>query len=459
MKAQTRITGPVSPIDGRYKSKTQELGEIFSEQALMHYRIIAEIEYLIFLSKGRIIRELSSEENERLLRISDIDDNDFIEIQAFEKKTNHDVKAVEYFIHSKMQGNTLEDLIGFVHIGLTSEDINNIAYALMLRDGLAVLSEYYGKVSHDILMFAEDNKNRPMLAFTHGQPASPTTFGWEMKVFHHRLMIYREKLKFFNLSVKFGGATGGHNALSVSFPDVIWARFSANFVRYLNNTGDGNGMNLIYNPYTTQIEPHDTYSELFGIISILNTTLIDFSRDIWMYISRGVIKQKAVDEEVGSSAMPQKVNPINFENAEGNFGMSNAMFNFFCNKLPVSRMQRYFSDSTIERNFGSAFANTLIGLKAIQAGMKRLSVNEEKMHSELEDCWEVVAEAYQVILRVNGSADGYELLKDFTRGKKMTKELMHQFINHLFENGRINESTAVSLKKITPMNYIGNRNF
>lgn len=457
MTKQTRITGPVSPIDGRYESKTQPLGQIFSEQALMRYRIMVEVKFLRHLFSKKIIRNFTDEEIKILESMSEISDTDFAEIQAFEKKTNHDVKAVEYFLHSKMKGTSLEDLIGFVHLGLTSEDINNIAYAMMLREGLGALLDYYGQVSHDILMLAEDHKSSPMLALTHGQPASPTTFGWEMKVFHNRLLKYREKLKDFKISVKWGGATGGHNALCLAYPEIDFRDFSYNFVRYLNV---GEGINKFeFNPYTTQIEPHDTYAELFSTLSILNTILIDFSRDIWMYISRGVIKQRVIDGEVGSSAMPQKVNPINFENAEGNLGMANAMFDFFRNKLPVSRLQRDLSDSTVERNFGSAFANTLIGLKAIHAGIKRLTVDEAKMHSELGDCWEVVAEGYQVVLRVNGAAEGYELLKDFTRGKKMTKELMHQFVDHLFISKVINKSTALSLKEITPMNYIGNRSF
>lgn len=453
------ITGPVSPIDGRYANKTAELGEIFSEQTLMHYRIVTEIEYLIFLSKKGIVRPLSSNEIKNLVMIPDIDEADFAEIQAFEKKTNHDVKAVEYFIHSKMKGTSLEDLIGFVHIGLTSEDINNVAYAFMLRDGVLVLNDYYLKVSQSIMALAEENKNCPMLALTHGQPASPTTFGWEMKSFSNRLLTCRNKLKQFKLLVKFGGATGGHNALYVAYPDVNWRKFSTDFVNYLSQLASSDNISFEHNIYVTQIEPHDTYSEMFSIISEANIVLKDFSRDIWMYISRGVIKQKAVDGEVGSSAMPQKVNPINFENAEGNLGLANAMLDFFRNKLPVSRFQRDLSDSTVERNFGSAFAYTLISLKAILAGMKRVSVNVEKIQAELEDCWEVVAEAYQVILRANGAAEGYELLKDFTRGKKMTRELMHSFIDKLYSDGMIHESLALSMKEITPMNYIGDRNF
>lgn len=461
----TRILTPgnaVSPIDGRYAPKTVELSEIFSEQALMKYRLAVEVKYLYFLSLHEpLVREISQEEKGYLDSLFlNFSEEDFKAIIQHEKVTNHDVEAVKYFLRDKLNGTSLENMTGFVHIGRTSEDINNLAYAFMLREGTHVLVEQYKAVAGVIGKLSDEHKDTSMLALTHGQPASPTTFGWEMHVFQERLNKYLVKLESFSLSVKCNGATGGDNALHC-FSKNNWRKFSEEFISSLNKA-DWSVKGLMqfeYNPFTTQIESHDTYAELFGILSILNTILIDFTRDMWMYISRGVVTQKPVDGEVGSSAMPQKINPINFENAEGNLGMANTMFDFFRNKLPVSRMQRDLSDSTVERNFGSTYAYTLIALKAVQAGMKRVYVNTESLQAELEDAWEVVSEAYQVILRREGVVEGYELLKEATRGKKITKEIIHEFIIAVAEKYKLSPELVEELQQITPHNYIGNRSF
>jgi len=451
----------VSPIDGRYFSKTREFLTIFSEMALMRYRLIVEVEYLVFLSqKLSSLRSFSVDEVNAIRKIyEDFSEEDFIAIEMHEKSTNHDVKAVEYFIHSKLTGTSLEDIKEFVHIGRTSEDINNLAYALMLRAGTEILGEQYDAIKEIISTISEEHEGTPMLAMTHGQPASPTTVGWEMNVFHNRIEKYLYHLKKFSLSVKFNGATGGNNALAVTFPDVLWSVFADHFIDHLVSVGGGNKymMHFEHNLATTQIEPHDTYAELFGILSTLNTILLDFCRDMWLYISRGVITQIPVENEVGSSAMPQKINPINFENAEGNLGMANAMFDHFRNKLPISRMQRDLSDSTVERNFGVAYSHTLIALKAIQAGMKRVYINVDALRVELDENPEVISEAYQVILRSKGVKGGYEKLKEVVRGKKVTMELLHGFVADLLKNGVIDEDTSKKLYAITPHNYLGER--
>ena len=451
----------VSPIDGRYGSKTAEFSSIFSEQALVRYRLIVEIEYLIFFSRNlNLLRNFTSSEVDLLRKMYiEFSKENFLAIQQHEKKTNHDVKAVEYFIKDMLTGTSLEDVKAFVHIGRTSEDINNLAYALMLRAGTQVLNEHYQNIVQLLESIYEEHMVTPMLSMTHGQPASPTTAGWEMKVFATRMEKYLNQLLNFRLSVKCNGATGGDNALALAYPHVDWRAFSKSFTEYLEVTYDGEKyfMTFEHNVFTTQIEPHDTYAELFGILSMLNNILLDFCRDMWLYISRGVITQIPVVDEIGSSAMPQKINPINFENAEGNLGLANSLFNHFCNKLPISRMQRDLSDSTVERNFGVAYSYTLIALKAIQAGMKRVYVNTEYLKAELEQNPEVISEAYQVILRDNGVEDGYEILKDIVRGKKVTLEVLHSFVEHLFEKEIIDRDLANSLLFITPSSYIGNR--
>ncbi|MCX6794626.1 MAG: adenylosuccinate lyase [Candidatus Falkowbacteria bacterium] len=456
----------ISPVDGRYCKKVEELSEIFSEFALMRYRVYVEVEYLIALHSiirdmgaKPFVREINPAECELLRNLYlKFSDSDLAAIKNFERTTNHDVKAVEYFIRSRMSETSLSDVIGFVHYGKTSEDINNIAYALMLRDGTAILQQAYEDLTEEIGKLAEENKNVAMLALTHGQPASPTALGWEMNIFAERLKLLNKRQKDSYLSVKWGGATGADNALYAAHPEINWRYFSINFIDVFNNGGPGT-MKFVLNDYTNQIEPHDTYAKLFSIFQEENNILLSFAQNMWGYISREVFIQKAVEGETGSSTMPQKINPINFENAEGNLGIANALFNHFSNKLPISRFQRDLSDSTVERYFGVAYASTLIALKALSAGLKRLSVNHVHIHEELDNHWEVIAEAYQVILRREGITEGYELLLKLTKGKRVTKKLLYRFIDLAIKEYGLSAETAQELEKITPHNYVGNRNF
>jgi adenylosuccinate lyase len=449
----------VTALDGRYSKKTESLSGIFSEWGLMKYRTIVEIEILLFLETTNILPRRFSQAEKNFLRElkNNFSEKDFNEIKNFEKKTNHDVKAVEYFLKARMKEGTLKDLIEYVHLGRTSEDINNIAYGLMLRDGLAKLKGEYAKIQKELGVLAKDNKNIPLLALTHGQSASPSTFGWEINVFNKRLGNVLRSLDSFSIRIKLNGATGGDNALYLAYPKVNWRKFGEEFVKNLNK--NTTGTKFVNNPFTTQIEPHDTYRELFDLIRGANLILIDFSRDIWMYISRGIIAQVPKAGEVGSSAMPQKVNPIDFENAEGNLDLANSLCEFFGRKLPISRMQRDLSDSTVERNFGLVFGHTIVALASLTKGIGRIKVDKNAMLKELEDHWEVVSEGYQVLLRSLGILDGYELLKDFTRGKKVTKDIMHSFIDEAAKKYKLTKESVAKLKNITPANYIGNRSF
>jgi len=448
----------ISPIDGRYKEIVKDLGPIFSEYGLMKYRFIIEIKYFLAFSKiGVMPRKITKKEVQYLESlIKKFSITDFTQIKEIEKTTNHDVKAVEYFIKEKMKNFSLSDCMEYVHLGRTSEDINNLAYALMLRDGVKIINIKYKEVEKEISKLAKENKKTSMLALTHGQPASPTTFGWEMNVFGERLRYGIKALDSFKLKVKLNGATGGDNALHSAYLKINWRKFSSDFIFSLNEKG---GIQFTNNPFTTQIESHDTYRELFDIIRGLDIVLIDFSRDIWMYISRGIIAQIPKVGEIGSSAMPQKINPINFENAEGNLDLANSLCKFFGRKLTISRMQRDLSDSTVERNFGLVFAHTKIALVYVLKGLGRIKVDQNAVKTELEKHWEVVSEAYQVILRSVGVKDGYELLKEFTRGKMVDKDAMYSFIDEVAKKHNLPKKTVEKLKKITPHNYIGNRNF
>ena len=449
----------ISPLDGRYQAKIADLGPIFSEYGLMRYRVLVEIKFFIALNDIKILpRKITPKE------ISYLDElalnfliEDFERIKFFEKITNHDVKAVEYFIREKMKKSSLADVEEFVHLGRTSEDINNLAYAFMLRAGLNILISKYQEVQKEILKIAQDNKKISMLALTHGQPASPTTFGWEMNVFAKRLEAGIKQLKNIKLKVKLNGATGGDSALLVAYEKINWRKFSNDFINSLN--GNSEEIKFINNPFTTQIESHDGYRELFDIIRGLNLVLIDFSEDIWSYISRGILIQIPKTGEVGSSAMPQKINPINFENAEGNLGLANSLCEFFGRKLTISRMQRDLSDSTVERNFGLVFGHVQISLIYLLQGLGRIKVDKEMIKNELEQHWEVVSEAYQVILRSVGISEGYELLKEFTRGKNIDQKAMHLFIDEVAKKYKLSKNIIEKMKKITPENYIGNRDF
>ncbi len=452
------ITFAISPIDGRYKENVEDLSLIFSEYGLMKYRFTIEVKFFLALSKAGVMpRKISRKEILYLNSLIDkFSTKDFNEIKEMEKITDHDVKDVEYYLKGKMKNTSLADCPEYVHLGRTSEDINNLSYALMLRDGIKILSAKYKEVEKAISILAKTNRKTSMLALTHGQPASPTTFGWEMNVFAERLRYGLKQLDEFRLKVKLNGATGGDSALYSAYPRISWRKFSDNFISSLN---EKNGIKFINNPFTTQIEPHDTYRELFDIIRGLNLVLIDFSRDIWSYISRGIIVQIAQKGEVGSSAMPQKVNPIKFENAEGNLGLANSLCEFFGGKLTISRMQRDLSDSTVERNFGLVFAHVKVALVYILKGLGRIKVDQNALKEELEKHWEVVSEAYQVILRSAGVSDGYELLKEFTRGKIVDKKMMHLFIEQIAQKHKISKAILEKLKKVTPQNYTGNRSF
>ena len=461
-------TFEISPLDGRYKEKVQDLGPVFSEYGFIKYRFIIEIKFFLALSNiGIMPRKITKKEIEYLNNlVSNFSPNDFSRIKEIEKTTNHDLKAVEYLLKEKMShfakasrdktGENLDELAGYVHLGKTSEDINNLAYALMLRDGVSIIIEKYKEVGKIISKQAILNKKTAMLALTHGQPASPTTFGWEMNIFSERLNYGIKQLNNFKLKVKLNGATGGDNALNIAYPKISWRKFSNDFILDLNKK---DVIQFVNNPFTTQVESHDTYRELFDIIRGLNIVLIDFSRDMWSYISRGIIVQIPKDGEVGSSAMPQKVNPIDFENAEGNFDLANSLCEFFGRKLPVSRLQRDLSDSTVERNFGLVFGHVLVSLTSLIKGMGRIKVDKDFINTELEKHWEVVSEGYQVVLRSVGVSDGYELLKEFTRGKMVDKNAMHSFIHKIALKHNLSEDIILKLKKITPKNYIGNRSF
>jgi len=448
----------ISSVDGRYHGVSTELSEYFSEYALIKKRIVVECEYLIALSdpvKGdkspheAPLRPLSEEEKMALRRIANISIEDAQEVKEIEKETNHDVKAVEYYIKRRLQETSMNDIAEWVHFGLTSEDINSVAYGLLLRDALQkVFLLEFEKIQSTLNALTAEHTATPMLARTHGQPASPTTFGKEMKVFAARLERQYVGLTKSHILVKLGGATGNFNAHVVARPDVDWSSFAKNFVERLNG---GKSVRLEYNPVTTQIEPHDTYAELFDNMRRINTILVDLSQDMWRYISDGWIVQKVKDGEVGSSAMPHKVNPIDFENAEGNLGIANALFNHFSNKLPISRLQRDLSDSTVERAFGTAFAHSLIAYRSLGKGFEKIKVNEQAMLEALQAHPEVLAEAIQTVLRANGAEMPYEKLKELTQGKQIALEDLQTFIDCL----DITETIKKRLMELRPENYIG----
>lgn len=437
----------ISPIDGRYASKTKKASDYFSEYALIKYRIHVEVEYLIALL-GTDSKYLPSINSDQVASIRSIFTNFDLagaqRIKDTEKVTNHDVKAVEYFIKDQLDTLGLGDYKEWVHFGLTSQDINNSAMPLLLRDGVAdVLYPYLMDVADAIEARAQLYAKTPMLAHTHGQPASPTTLGKEFMVYHDRLMAQIDLLKDLPVKAKFGGATGNFNAHKVAITDVNWLVFGDTFIRDL-------GMERLR--FTTQIDHYDHMAALFHCLSRINTILIDFSRDMWTYISMDYFKQKVVAGEVGSSAMPHKVNPIDFENAEGNLGMANAVFSFLAAKLPVSRLQRDLTDSTVSRNIGVPVSHTSIALQSLIKGISKLELNAVKLNQHLEDQWAVVAEAIQNILRREGVDKPYEKLKALTRGNStITKTSMHDFINSL----GVSEDVKAEMLAITPQNYIG----
>ncbi|BAO44408.1 adenylosuccinate lyase [Thiolapillus brandeum] len=439
----------VSPIDGRYGSKTESLRGIFSEYGLIYHRVLVEVRWLQSLATHEQISEvprLSDHANHVLEKIvSDFSLEDAQRVKNIERTTNHDVKAVEYFLKEKIAGNQeLEAISEFIHFACTSEDINNLSHALMLREGRDnVLLPQMDSVIHAIRELAHDLADVPMLCRTHGQPASPSTMGKEMANVVHRLRGQREAVVSVGLMGKINGAVGNYNAHLSAYPDIDWAAHARGFVESLG---------LTWNPYTIQIEPHDYMAELFDAISRFNNILVDFSRDVWGYISLGYFKQKTIAGEVGSSTMPHKVNPIDFENAEGNMGLANALFGHLSMKLPVSRWQRDLTDSTVLRNMGVGFAYTLIALNSLQRGIGKLEANADRMLEDLDANWEVLAEPIQTVMRRYGVEEPYEKLKALTRGQRIDQAGMQAFIDTL----DIPDEAKAELKALSPATYIGN---
>lgn len=439
----------ISPIDGRYGSKTAELRPIFSEYGLIRQRVIVEVRWLQSLAAHPAIPEVpafSPATQEQLEQIvSSFAETDAQRVKEIERTTNHDVKAVEYLLKEKIAGNTeLERVNEFVHFACTSEDINNLSHAMMLRDGRdTVLLPLADKVIAAIRALAHAHAEQPMLSRTHGQPATPTTLGKEMANVVARLRRQRQQIADTTLMGKINGAVGNYNAHLSAYPEVDWAAHAKQFVESLG---------IEWNPYTIQIEPHDYMAELFDAVARFNTILIDFCRDIWSYISIGYFKQKTVAGEVGSSTMPHKVNPIDFENAEGNLGIANALFDHLAIKLPVSRWQRDLTDSTVLRNMGVGFAYSTIAWHSALRGIAKLEVNSAALNADLESNWEVLAEPIQTVMRRYGIEQPYEKLKALTRGQRIDQAGMRDFIDGL----ALPEQVKSSLKAMTPATYIGN---
>lgn len=438
----------ISPIDGRYRSKTKSLAQFFSEEALFKYRVQVEIEYFIALTELGLPQfesfNTSLYEDLRSLYLH-FGQEDASAIKEIEKTTNHDVKAVEYFIKKEFDALGLEGYKEFIHFGLTSQDVNNTAIPLSIKEAFKkVYLPELEALQEQMVGLAEEYKDIPMLARTHGQPASPTRLGKEIEVFVNRLEEQKIHLLQVPHAAKFGGATGNFNAHHVSFPEVDWKNFGQVFIE--------NQLGLHYSFPTTQIEHYDSFAALSDAMRRINIILIDFSRDLWTYISMDYFKQKIKEGEVGSSAMPHKVNPIDFENAEGNLGMANAILNFFSEKLPISRLQRDLTDSTVLRNVGVPLGHTLIGLLSIQRGLEKLLVNTDKINYDLNQNWAVVAEAIQTILRKEGYPNPYEALKDLTRiNSVVDQKSIHNFIDGL----EIETTLKDRLKTLSPFNYTG----
>ncbi len=445
------IKDAVSPLDGRYFEKTRALADYFSERALMKYRILVEGEYFIALSLSRktALRKLNSAEIKKIRSLYDLSEKDFEAIKKIEKTTNHDVKAVEYFLKEKLGATSLKNSIEWIHFALTSEDTNNLAYALILSDSLEkVILPAVKNITDNINKLAIKYRNLSMLARTHGQSASPTTFGKEMKVFSTRIARQVNILKNSTIQAKLNGATGNFNAHVAAYPKVNWLEFSKKFIESLNKART---LKLEPNLMTTQIECHDSYVEAFDAIRRINSILLDFNQDMWRYISDGWVVQKPKAGETGSSTMPHKVNPIDFENSEGNLGIANSLFEFFARKLPISRLQRDLSDSTVERSFGTAFGHSLLAYMSLEKGLSKISINEQLITDSLLAHPEVIAEAIQTILRRENYPVPYEALKALTRGKIITMDDFANFIDSLSVSSKVKSE----LKKITPLSYTG----
>lgn len=437
----------ISPIDGRYSRDTFELRQFFSEQALIKLRVMLEIEYLIALSKETdffVVKKFSELERDKLRGIYlKFSQEDAEQIKTIEDVTKHDVKAVEYFLQSRFVELGFEKLIPYIHFALTSEDINNLAYVLSWKH--SIKKSYLPnlkKVLNLLQDLSHEYKSLSLLAMTHGQPATTTTLGKEMSVYTSRLERQIEQLEKHDLQAKLNGAVGNFAAHHLAFPDIDWIKFSKKFVNFLG---------LDYLEFSTQVNSYDSLSENFAIVSRINTILLDLSIDMWLYISRGVFNQVVQEDEVGSSTMPQKVNPINFENAEGNIGMANNLFNFLINKLPQSRLQRDLSGSTVIRNQGVALAHSLLTLKNLVKGLNKVVSNEMKIRQELQDNFSIIAEGLQTVLRKYGEKDAYEKIKSLTRGKDFTRQ---DFLE-LIEGLDLPEEEKVRLRRLRPDNYVG----
>ena len=439
----------ISPVDGRYGSKTAALRPIFSEYGLIRHRVLVEVRWLQHLSAQKEITEVPafSAETQKLLNaiVDDFSEQDALRVKEIESTTNHDVKAVEYLLKEKIAGNKeLEAVNEFIHFACTSEDINNLSHALMLREARdTVMLELLDKLTAALSSLAKELAEQPMLAHTHGQPASPTTVGKEMANVVYRLQRQIEQIKSVPLLGKLNGAVGNYNAHLSAYPNLNWAEISKNFIESLG---------LEQNPYTIQIEPHDYMAELFDAFSRFNNIVMDFDRDIWTYISMGFFKQKTIAGEVGSSTMPHKVNPIDFENSEGNIGIANAIFSHLSAKLPISRMQRDLTDSTVLRNLGVGLAHCMIAYQSTLRGISKLEVNAASLNTVLDNNWEVLAEPIQTVMRRYGIEKPYEKLKELSRGQKLTEADVKAFIEKL----DIPQDAKDQLSSLTPMTYIGN---
>ena len=436
----------ISPIDGRYQNKCSELQEVFSEYGLVKRRVLVECVWLEALCDAKEIKEckaLSSSERKALRKIAeDFSVEDAQRVKDIEKTTNHDVKAVEYFLKEKVAGTSLEKRSEFIHFGCTSEDINNMSHALMLRDGKRVLRDEMDKMTAVIVAMAKEWAKVPMLAHTHGQPASPTTVGKELAVVSQRLKRQAGEIDRLVMPAKMNGAVGNFNAHLSAYPDVDWEKLSKKVIESLG---------LRQNRLTTQIESHDGIAELFDAICRWNSVLLDFDRDVWMYVSMGYFKQRTVKGEIGSSTMPHKVNPIDFENSEGNLGLANAVMGFMARKLAISRMQRDLTDSTTLRNMGVGFGYTLIAVRSTMKGLGKLELNVERLAEDLDRNWEVLAEPIQTVMRKVGMDHPYERLKELTRGRRVNAEIMREFVSAL----ELPKEDKARLLKMTPATYIG----
>ena len=447
LKMQLNQLTAISPIDGRYRKQVESLAPFFSEFGLIKYRVRIEIEYFIALCEIPL-PQLESINKDLFSALRDIylnfSEEDALWIKETEKVTNHDVKAVEYFIKHKLDKFGINEYLEFIHFGLTSQDVNNTAIPLSLLEAMnEVLVPKLEEVIAKIEALAEEWKNVPLLAHTHGQPASPTRLGKEFMVFVERMERQMDLLKTIPYSAKFGGATGNFNAHNVAYPENNWIAFGNSFVSSLG---------LVRSKYTTQIEHYDNLAALMDNLKRLNNIVLDLDRDVWTYVSMGYFKQKIKAGEVGSSAMPHKVNPIDFENSEGNVGIANALYEFLAAKLPVSRLQRDLTDSTVLRNLGVPIGHQLIALTALLRGLNKLELNQEAINADLEDNWAVVAEAIQTILRRESYPQPYEALKALTRkNDKITEKTISEFIDSL----EISDKVKYELRRITPFNYVG----